>query len=567
MFLKRISKQTYRLLLSFGLALVLVFTLAVLSEAQQESNTVVEQQSEVKPTPTASPTSAPLNKSNASQSEKTEKGAPEAKKGDPSITDINPKELYVDIPQSLFPFLPGEDYKKDDKSNKDEKDVVRLVVSGKNLPDQKDLQPQEKIKLRIGNVTTESTLISNNDEFFASLDGEQLNQLRRGTYPVTFELNDHAIPLDRSVRNGKLEVTVMRYPSYTTTGLLVILALLLTVLLLGLVYALTKASKSLKTPQKPTRKGLKKLNPVEQMLLDRETNSFSLARAQFLWWLTIIIFGFIFLFIGRGLAQEVWDFFPISGFAFTFSISLGTLLGAQVTSQIRGNKGSGEIHPSYSDLIEHGGVIALERVQQIIWNIVVGIAFVIILIGTYATASALPTIPNELLVLMGISSAGYIGGKAVRSPGPNINQVAVCGDPKDLSTKPCLTISGDHLSQGGSEPGRGDSGVIIQMAYLKNTGQNGQEVANTIVEVHKKNITTLNLDPDDPQLFCQGLKIDLAQLKEQKLPAAWLEQFSEKYSQKLLKLTVINADGQKAVWIGSGGEPERESPKDNLQET
>src|SRR3954469_17502575 len=34
-----------------------------------------------------------------------------------------------------------------------------------------------------------------------------------------------------------------------------------------------------------------------------------------------------------------------------------------------------------------------------------------------------PSIPNEMLVLMGVSAAGYVGGKAVRDAGPVIKSV------------------------------------------------------------------------------------------------------------------------------------------------
>ena len=41
-----------------------------------------------------------------------------------------------------------------------------------------------------------------------------------------------------------------------------------------------------------------------------------------------------------------------------------------------------------------------------------------ITIKTYATATALPTIPDEMLTLMGISSAGYLAGKMARMEPP-----------------------------------------------------------------------------------------------------------------------------------------------------
>ena len=76
------------------------------------------------------------------------------------------------------------------------------------------------------------------------------------------------------------------------------------------------------------RKGL-----VAALLFEPESQTYSLSRAQFFWWMAIIAFGYVFLFFGHGLHQGVWGFPPLSGFAYTFAISLGTLLVAQGTPE------------------------------------------------------------------------------------------------------------------------------------------------------------------------------------------------------------------------------------------
>ncbi|MEH2372019.1 hypothetical protein [Nostoc sp.] len=58
--------------------------------------------------------------------------------------------------------------------------------------------------------------------------------------------------------------------------------------------------------------------------------------------------------------------------------------------------------------------------------------------------------------------------------------------------------------------------------------------------------------------FCRRFKIPLKDLK--RLPVNWLKEFSEHYDQGEVKITIINADGQKAVWNGSIITPEREIP-------
>ena len=71
----------------------------------------------------------------------------------------------------------------------------------------------------------------------------------------------------------------------------------------------------------------------------------------------------------------------------------------------------------------NGGVVAPERVQQVLWTVLAGLALLWIVLNTYATATALPDVPSELLTLMGLSSVAYVGGKLVRNPGPNIKQI------------------------------------------------------------------------------------------------------------------------------------------------
>src|SRR5215203_3717901 len=105
-----------------------------------------------------------------------------------------------------------------------------------------------------------------------------------------------------------------------------------------------------------------------------------------------------------------------------------------------GVKGSGEEHPSVADLVVHGGVLALDRVQQVVWTLIALGMFIRITVSTYETASSLPEIPTELLTLMGLSSAGYLGGKLVRGPGPVVEQVTT----PDAGG---ILIKGQHLSK------------------------------------------------------------------------------------------------------------------------
>ncbi|MBS1913932.1 MAG: hypothetical protein JST22_18230 [Bacteroidetes bacterium] len=171
-----------------------------------------------------------------------------------------------------------------------------------------------------------------------------------------------------------------------------------------------------------------KRNWLQLLLIDPRNNTYSLSRAQFIWWTGILVFSYGFLFISRALVEHIYEFPSLDGFAWTFMISLGTLLSAQATEQVKGAKGSGTGAPVLADLFVHGGVIALERVQQVLWTLVGSVMFVVILLKNYSISTMMPVIPQELLAVMGLSSAGYIGGKMIRSPGPTVTNAVPNGD-------------------------------------------------------------------------------------------------------------------------------------------
>jgi hypothetical protein len=179
--------------------------------------------------------------------------------------------------------------------------------------------------------------------------------------------------------------------------------------------------------------GARSLNFLEMLLLEPVNMTYSLSRAQFILWTVVLAGCYVFLFVARGLVESIWTFPPLDGFAGAFLISLGTLLASQATTSVKGAKGAGEQHPAISDLFVHGGVIALERVQQALWTLVAAGMFVYIVFENYAQSTSLPTIPDQLLYLMGISSAGYITGKAIRRAGPIIAQVDALADANIIS--------------------------------------------------------------------------------------------------------------------------------------
>ena len=245
-------------------------------------------------------------------------------------------------------------------------------------------------------------------------------------------------------------------------------------------------------------------NFLKMLLLEPENQTYSLARAQFFGWTVVIVWCFLFLYYAHALIEENWSIPNLGNAIYAFLISLGTLVVSKATDRGMGVKGAGEEHPSLADLVVHGGVLALDRVQQVIWTLIAIGMFIRITITTYATAIALPDIPNELLTLMGLSSAGYLGGKLVRGAGPVIDQVTV----REGSV--ILNVRGKHFSKDG---------------FVWVDG----------VQLEKEKVKVIADDPDDPLKFAKELEltIDMA-------IADWRA--------KHHAITVVNSDAQRADW-------------------
>ena len=104
----------------------------------------------------------------------------------------------------------------------------------------------------------------------------------------------------------------------------------------------------------------------------------------------MIAWAYLFLYYAHGLLETNWSFPKFGNAIYAFLISLGTLIAAQATSLGMGVKGAGEEHPSVADLVVHGGVLALDRVQQVVWTLIALGMFLRITISSYETASSLP---------------------------------------------------------------------------------------------------------------------------------------------------------------------------------
>jgi hypothetical protein len=242
------------------------------------------------------------------------------------------------------------------------------------------------------------------------------------------------------------------------------------------------------------------------VLMEPENRTYSLSRAQFVMWSAAITCAYVFIFLARGIVENVWTFPPLAGFGSTFLLSLGTLVAAQATTRVVGAKGAGQPQPALADLVLHGGVLALERVQQLLWTFIAIGMFLFIVYTSYTTATELPTIPDELLTLMGISSGGYLAGKMARSAGPIIGRVRVS------SGSVVLTIDGKRLSR--------DAVILV--------------------------------DDAQPELAPSVSATDLGNTGFARALTVTLEGDADKWKEQPHSITVINTDCQRAEWRSAG---------------
>lgn len=184
----------------------------------------------------------------------------------------------------------------------------------------------------------------------------------------------------------------------------------------------------------------------QKLLIDSETETYSLSKFQFLFWTGGAIFGYVYLLTARSLIQGHFTLPDVpQNLPELIGISASTGVLAMGISNARGAKGAGEVRPRFADLFTSGGVVVADRLQFFIWTVVGVVAFVGLTIRSDPGAiSVLPPIPDGLLYLMGVSSLGYLGGKAVRKPGPNITRVGTVRVEDGALT---LRVHGVHLSQ------------------------------------------------------------------------------------------------------------------------
>jgi hypothetical protein len=264
-----------------------------------------------------------------------------------------------------------------------------------------------------------------------------------------------------------------------------------------------------------------KLTPWASLFLDRETNSYSLSKFQVIAWTAITVYSYVYIFLCRTLIQGDFKFPDVSqNLPQLFFVSAGTTVAAAAITATVGSKGAGPIQPSAADFISTGGLVAGDRFQFFTWTIVgcIGYLYLVIRMNPETPNISLPDIPQNFLYLMGVSSAGYLGGKVVRKPGPVIKMLSVAKVAQDPTTGNVLTLNlkGENLDPKGQVkvdniPLRGD------LFQIDTQGQ-----------------------PDPQAHFCSEMNISLFD--------------AAKYIEGTHELMLVNQDGQSAT-VGFPADP------------
>jgi hypothetical protein len=162
----------------------------------------------------------------------------------------------------------------------------------------------------------------------------------------------------------------------------------------------------------------------------------SLGRAQMALWMVIVLIGFVFFWLALGEYQSV------------INSSILVLLGLNATTgllavQLDSNKTSGAKAGSsfYMDWISDGSGPQLQRIQVILWTVVLAFVFLYNVIFKFT----FPAFDTNLLLLLGIAQATYIGFK-VGEPPKGLDPKTVDPQSAAAGVQTTYTIKGANLS-------------------------------------------------------------------------------------------------------------------------
>lgn len=274
-------------------------------------------------------------------------------------------------------------------------------------------------------------------------------------------------------------------------------------LLIGIVFALVQTGLRLRNGKND------KFSSLSAFLIDQDTNSYSLSKFQLVLFTLVTVFGYIYVFVCHLFVQWKFELPPVpEGLPTMMAVSVGTSVVAAGIGARIGGKGAGPESPSLADFITSGGIVLPERFQFFLWTIVSsGGVLALILASDPVTVTQLPKLPDGMLYLMGLSSAGYLGGKLVRGPGPSIKSVNA--KKVDVEARPPegkdegeaaytaleVTLTGDNLASDAAFELDKERIPTAQVKIISSTQESGQNAKLcSLLKVHFKNVAGRYLD-------------------------------------------------------------------------
>jgi len=146
---------------------------------------------------------------------------------------------------------------------------------------------------------------------------------------------------------------------------------------------------------------------------DFNKKPYSFSRTQLLWWTVIVITCFV---INMAMTGQI-DGILVGSSLTLIGISAGTTLTGRVidNTQSKATEQTHQDEPSegfWMDILSDQNGVSVHRFQALLFNIAIGIAFIVQFVDTMKTASAgqtipLPALDQATLGLLGISSGTY----------------------------------------------------------------------------------------------------------------------------------------------------------------
>lgn len=329
----------------------------------------------------------------------------------------------------LLPFDPEATYDSEDvwvKGGRHRIETARLVLRGSGFL--KDHPADNRIFVNSQELTVNwagcakapdlSTLASAENqnidkvEVFGAVRSSERIELCRVPIPANRQMS--VVLRQGNQATDAYTFSVYRWSKLPVAVASAVVAIFLALLVLVLVHVLIRHQRQ------------RRFNALKVLFLDPETDTYSLSKFQFYLWTAAALFGYAYLVIGRMLVQgQPWPEVP-DNLPAVIAIGTGTAVGSQIATAINGPKGSGGEEPSLADLVTSGGVAAVDRVQMFVWTLF-GVAAFCVAALRYGpgTIKILDPVPTSMLYMMGLSSAGYLGGKLARKPGPVITELSI----------------------------------------------------------------------------------------------------------------------------------------------